>query len=130
MPRRAVPSPTVPGHNTPCLSLPSLALLRGCGTFASMSRFSLLSFATLVAVLPACSNTPTPADARNAMTQACVATAAVEAIAKGKQLPPQLDQLCSNPALQERLMTVVKEADELKNAIQNVLPHRDAGVVQ
>jgi hypothetical protein len=95
-----------------------------------MSRFyALISFAS-VSVLPACSSTPTPADARNAMTQACVATASVEAIAKGKQLPPQLTELCSNPELQERLMAVVKEADELKNAIQNVLPHRDAGVVQ
>lgn len=76
------------------------------------------------------SSLPTPADARDALTRSCIATASVEALVAGRQLPPQIEQFCSNPTLQDRIVAVVREALELEAAVHAVpdagLPFRKA----
>lgn len=72
---------------------------------------------------------PSAQDARDAMTRACVLTASTEALAKGVQLPRQVEAFCANPTLQTQLTNVVQQALDLNAAVVEVLPKKagDAG---
>lgn len=80
----------------------------------------------LLSTLACTKNLPTAQDAQDAMTRACVATAAAEALAKGKQLPPQIEDFCANPTLQAKLTNVVQQALDLNAAVVEVLPKKEA----
>jgi hypothetical protein len=71
---------------------------------------------------------PTAADARDAMTRACVLTASAEALVKGRQLPPEVEAFCANPTLQAKLTNVVQKALDLNAAVGDLHPKADAGV--
>jgi hypothetical protein len=87
---------------------------------------NLILIALPLTLLTASSCTPnmTPAQsARDAMTRACVATVSLEALANGRQLPPQVEQFCSDPELQTHLIEVVNRAVEFHDAIKAVRDH-------
>lgn len=91
-----------------------------------MSKHLILAL-SLLPVLACDKQLPTAQDARDAMTRACVVTASAEALASGRQLPPQVERLCANQDLQDKLTNVVQQAIELNAAVVEVLPKKPAG---
>jgi starvation-inducible outer membrane lipoprotein len=87
---------------------------------------TLLALVLVAGSLSACSSLPTAADARDAMTRACVASASVEALTAGKQVPAQIEKVCSDPKLQAKLINVVQQATETHEAVKALLPVKGA----
>jgi len=87
----------------------------------------LLFALPILSVLACDKQLPSAQDARDAMTRACVVTASAEALAKGKQLPVQIEAFCANPKLQAKLTNVVQQALDLNAAVVEVLPKKSVG---
>lgn len=91
-----------------------------------MTKLHFLLALPLVLTASCTQSLPTAQDAQDAMTRACVVTASAEALAKGKQLPPQIESFCANPTLQAKLTNVVQQALDLNAAVVEVLPKKAA----